>query len=808
MARPTIADGYSGSGSNATTGTWNLTVVNNGITTIEIQVYTEVDAASAPARVTGITVADDAAIFAIQKDQLVGGKWFNVEIWYVLSAGNSNGTGTGTNPVVVTFDTTATKWVGISKTIKNPRQRGPEATAYTLTPSASSTTHTVDLTTVEAFALISAAICVPNGLTITAGTGTTKATGKTSGGATASDISGASINMATSIATNPAGTYTLTATTASIPSHLIIVAVAWSQNSPQNFVQPIPLGQMIVGKSIGDGNAIIACSPIYSTITRQWYRRDASNPSGAAIAGATSSTYTLQSADDSVANPGTTVFVRFTPSISSPASTALPFDSADVTCIGPAGTAVMSVNGGPTHGQFYPHDLGVDSISSINVTANYANCTPVTVEYRIVNASGNNVIPSTNGTYTAFPSPTISAGNITNVAYANVPVGGPYRAEWRLKDGSGTVLVTHLHQYEFYVGDTIVWIGSSTPERAFVNYLDPAPSSIDGTARAWSTANGTVGHWVPVAYLGAGARGAADRLRANSNRPFGFIPTANGGTKLHNYNAAAGTGWCYTGDLNGDYPGMITTVTNAVGSGKIVHAVFCKSDSVTTASNYAPDAPSSAAAEVSDLRQLATNIRTAGSTGLGNSSVPIFFMIEGLQPVAADYARYNFARTAESIHGDDSGSYVICNLNERFGTDGSHPNATNQYSHWANAANAYLDVVLGVNKDWRAPRLVPGGEFTNFSDNGSVATCNANFEIFGGSGIVSATGTTTGITGFEFSNDDFATTLSISVAITGSRTCQVTLPTGTPLGTLKGRYMYINDDAQQANCIFDDSTTS
>lgn len=122
---------------------------------------------------------------------------------------------------------------------------------------------------------------------------------------------------------------------------------------------------------------------------------------------------------------------------------------------------------------------------------------------------------------------------------------------------------------------------------------------------------------------------------------------------------------------------MLTSVTNAIGSNKLVHAIFCKSDSVTINANYAPDAPSSASAELSDLRQLATNIRTAGSTGLGNSSVPIFLMLEGLQPVAADYARYNFARTAESTHGDDSGSYVICNIRETFGNEGSHPNAAN-----------------------------------------------------------------------------------------------------------------------------------
>ncbi len=806
MARATTADFWSGNGSSTTTPTWNLTCTNNGVTTIEVQVYTERDSAVAPARVTSVTVGGDTAVFGMQKDQLVGGKWFNVEMWYVLSAGWTGGTGTGTNTVAVTLDNTATKWVGISRSIKNPRQRAPEATSFLLTPSPSSTAITISIDTLEADSLLSAAVCVPGGtsISLTAGTGTTRDVSKNSGAATSSDISAGAFKMSTATANATPGTYTLSITAASIPTQVLGIIVSWSRNSPQNLVQPVPSGQMIVGKVISDGSAIIAPTLASTTLTRQWYRRDGSNPSGAAIAGATAATYTLVAADDSVANPGTSLFVRFV--ATSGGNAALPFDSTDVICIGPAGTPVMSV-GGPTHGQFYPHDLNSDFIASISTSASYSNCTPTTVEYRIIDESNANVVPSSPGTYTAFPSPTISGGNITGTSYANVPVGGPYRAEWRLKDSGGSVILTYLHPYEFYVGDVIVWIGSSTPERAFVNYPSPVVTTVDKTARAWSQVSGT-GHWVPVAYLGAGARGAADRIRANTTRPIAFIPTANGGTKLRNYNATAGTGWCFTTDLNGDYPAMITSVTNAVGSGKIVHAIFCKSDSVTTSTNYAPDAPSSAAAELSDLRQLATNIRTAGSTGLGNSSVPIFLMLEGLQPGASDYARYNFARTAESMHGDDSGSYVICNLNEVFGTDGSHPSGLNQYSHWANAANAFLDRVLGISKNWRAPRLVPGGEFTGFSDNGTNATCTANFEIFGGSGIVSATGTTTGITGFEFSNDDFATTLSISVSISGSRTCLITLPTGTDKASLKGRYMYINDDAQQANCIYDNSVTT
>ena len=828
MARATRGDNtFSGTAASASSLTYNVTCTTNSSTMMAVNVITA-RTGNLPATPTSVTIGGEGCYMIKASDPVtVGGVTYLAQVWFLLTNPWTNNTGTGSNAVIVTLDSVADLIASDASTILSPRQGPPEAYAQIAVATPGVTAHPLTFTTLEADTFLIGVIAVTGGSanTLTAGAGTTQNQAYNTGTGPA-HLSVAKSMVAAATSTATPGAFTLTTNSASAPTVVIGAGIAIAHPSPVVVNRPVIAGQMMVGKTVNYVG--LACFPpfVLASITQQWYRR--TNGVEAAIGAATATTYTLQAAD---LGAGITIFCRVTPVNAS--GTGLPVDTADVTVTTAAGGESLSVNlASFLPYNVYPHEISGDTTvcADIALTMAFNNnagggTTPTSVQWRVLAATisstgvitvGANAVPATDGTFNTMSGPTISgaAGTITGAGckISNIPVGGWYILEVRTMNGAA-VLYTTRKMHPFGVGDHIVWDGSSTADKAFSELdLDGSQVTEGYKARMWDNGDFSVPGIVRgcMRMRGTGARAAAARLlEADPNRLFLFIPCANGGTKLHNYNAAAGTGWAYTTDLSGNYQAMIAKVATAPGGAKIVHGIFQKSDSITIFANYVPDAPPSTAAEVTDNRSMFTNVRTAGATGLANANVPFFVKGPTGTPAAGDLARYAFARTAINNVTDDSGIYLAHNsIMATLGMDLAHLTPAENRLFGACLARSYAKNVLSVQGDWRPPRLTVGAEFTGKIDTGSICRVDANFTIFNGSKIVSRTGVLTGITGFELFQDVLLTLpITITAAyINSATTVRLEFATATPIVNLQGRYLYNNTDAARANAIYDNGS--
>lgn len=319
---------------------------------------------------------------------------------------------------------------------------------------------------------------------------------------------------------------------------------------------------IVNGASVGSASSVTPASVTGSptpTNSYQW------KIDGAAVSGATGTTYTPISSD-----AGKTLTVTQTASngVGTPATATSPgvvvtaaVSTIDVTQI--------------TAERIFQR---ISTSASIPMAGTYTSTTPTSIEYQLYAEDGTTILLP----WVVITGATISGGNWSGVPA--VPQGGMYRLSVRSKSGSTVLATTNIKANLFGVGDLIACFGSSSPQFWF------ASDSGTGYTPAANVRAKQVTTWYKMGTDGSAIQ-MANAFAAQAGVPIGMLGYGVGGTTLADA----------LGQTNRVWTEFAAAMAEA---GKI------KSCVVSTGSNDAANgAVQSRAAHAANLRQLITNIR-------------------------------------------------------------------------------------------------------------------------------------------------------------------------------------------------------
>lgn len=418
-----------------------------------------------------------------------------------------------------------------------------------------------------------------------------------------------------------------------------------------------------------------------------------------------------------------------------------------------------------TDGTIYQRDKNTNR-KTITLTGPYATL-PTTLEVQTYQHNTNTIVQS----WTPAASATITGG--TYSLAVNVPAGDMYNFEVRSKDASGAVLHTSDRTTRRRgVGILVACLGQSNMVGMFGNADSPAAAH---PATAMHTASG----WASVAHSN-GARSLANGIRAGTSMPVGLLNYAVGGTTISQWTNTGGSQWT----------AFIAGLTAVGGDCEIVLWHQGETDAINGTSK---------ATYKAGLTTLYSNLRTA--TGRNTSELPFGCALVGnIDHVSATDASMQAIRQGQQEWISETtgvffaGSSVDCVTNG----DGLHWTAP----YYGRMGLRYAQAVL--HRYGLESYGAEGPRIRSATISGDTVTVTVVHD--GGSALKELDGSTDGgsVTGFQVSNDNFATTLTISSTAFSGNTIVLTLST-TPTGNVKLRYQY-GETPVVTNPVYDNTS--
>lgn len=293
---------------------------------------------------------------------------------------------------------------------------------------------------------------------------------------------------------------------------------------------------------------------------------------------------------------------------------------------------------------------------------------------------------------------------------------------------------------------TIMFIGSSTPQKYFDTFTGPANDQVT------SSADGTT--FAALGTTGAGATNLGNNLNTITGRPIRFIKKGVSGTKLSDWEAA--------GDAN--RAAAVSAGNNAKANGGL-DAIVCI---VGFNDVYLDSSVTSQAAHEAKLRSLFSKLRSE----LGLPNIPIMVGVSqamvGQTPTAAQDQQLTWVRAAEmAVSKDSLNGFYAHSVDLPTITNDFHMNAASYVVHAARGARN-IAAKFGVGTASRGPSIVSGVGVDN-------STTDVTIVHDGGNDFTP----TTGISSFLVSFDGFSTSVTpSSVSRLNSTTVRVTHVSG------------------------------
>lgn len=427
-----------------------------------------------------------------------------------------------------------------------------------------------------------------------------------------------------------------------------------------------------------------------------------------------------------------------------------------------------------TDGRIYQRSAG-STAKSFTFSGTYAGALPSAVQIKIVNS----LDASTEQDWTALTSATISGGTWSGTL--SVPQGGWYNFLARSVDAGGAEIVASSQSTAAWaVGVLIACLGQSN--MAKMSAVSSTPPTADARTRR-HTASG----WSAV--VGNGSIRLANLLEAEANLPIGLLDYAMSGTGLHADYGGAGN-WM---DLTAGkpYPLFATGLTAVGGDCEFVLWHQGESDALNSISK---------ATYKADMDTLYARIRTA--TGRSTSTLKFGCAILGTNSDAGTTAASTDAIRQAQLEWvrDTTGAFFAGASVDIARTDAFHWAAAGYERMARRYTQALLAQIGVVSGGSNGPYIA---SVTRESGSAIVVVSVAQST---GSGLTEADGSTDGgsVTGFEVSNDDFATALTVSSTAFSGNTVRLTL-SAVPTGTVKVRYQY-GKTPTVTNAVYDNTT--
>jgi hypothetical protein len=365
------------------------------------------------------------------------------------------------------------------------------------------------------------------------------------------------------------------------------------------------------------------------------------------------------------------------------------------------------------------------------------------------------------------------SGDSFNATLNDVPVGEGYHFEVRTKDSGGTVLLTRIGSNVWSIGRVILIAGSSTADRWFTDYPEETvPSALiykfDG---GWSNLE-----W------GSAAIGFCNRLLAREpGVPIGLIDTGVSGSNLSSWAIAS----------NSEYTAC-KALTLAAGG--ILEAIVCHVGS----NDARNETVASVAAHELLYRQLITNMRADFASSSVVPALPVILtgcQRAQLEPSSSD-VHWARARAAEQNVADDIGNRLGATVIDLILEGDQVHLASGDMNTMGRRAAAVYAAFMGDDVDWRGPKM------TSVSYRPDTGIALVFFELLDGTSLCGRT-SLSGITGFSYSTNGFASYTAITGSIIGTQVVQLNLPTG--LSAVAVAYGY-GTNPDRSNALFCNAT--
>lgn len=421
-----------------------------------------------------------------------------------------------------------------------------------------------------------------------------------------------------------------------------------------------------------------------------------------------------------------------------------------------------------TDGRIYQRAAGT-SAKTITFAGTYTGETPATIEVQIVADDDNAELQ----TWTTLGGATIAGGNWSGTL--SVPEGGEwYNFLARSKDGGGTVLATSSQtSNKFGVGILVAELGQSNMERMRTTSSTP-PASSDLT-RQYQAA------WEAVA--GNGDIRFANQLQAASGLLVGVLNFAVGGTTIE----------YWTDDISGTYTAFTDALTATGGDCEFILWHQGESDAI---------AGTAKATYKTALDTFYATLRTE----TGRSTTTLKFgcaLLGNINDGTATDATTDAIRQAQlEWIGETTGAFFAGSSVDMVRFDAYHwtaPYYERMGRRYAQAIAFQLgDVAFGAD----GPVVASASRASGSADIEITVTHD------GGTAIEELDGTTDGgsLTGWEVSDDDFSTTLTISSTAFVAGKIVLTLSAApADVDTIKVRYQY-GENPTITNPVYDDTT--
>lgn len=414
---------------------------------------------------------------------------------------------------------------------------------------------------------------------------------------------------------------------------------------------------------------------------------------------------------------------------------------------------------------------------TISLAGTYTGDDPASISIQLINANSNANI----GSPIALGSATISGGNWGGSA--SIPQGGWYNFKAiSLSSVPATIATSSQTSNKWGVGILIATLGQSNMSNMYD--VSSSPPTMNATTREY---NGTWGNIV-----GNGAIRLADAIQTVLGLPVGLLRYAVSGSGVE-YNDSFGIWDSLTAGQ--PYPVFASGLTAAGGDCEFIlwHQGEADTKGATSRTDYK-----------AGLDNIYSRIRTA--TGRSTSQLKFGCAITGsfsVSPSTDDsvndirHAQLEWIAATSGVFFAGSSVDMI-----RPGGDLAHWTAPYYERMGRRYAQAVLNQLSLVS--YGADGLVVA----------SASRLNTSVDVYlnitqnGGSALKELDGSTDGgsLTGFQISDDDFATTLTISTTAFSSEKVKLTLST-IPTNPVKVRYQY-GQSPNITNPTFDNTSPS
>lgn len=278
---------------------------------------------------------------------------------------------------------------------------------------------------------------------------------------------------------------------------------------------------------------------------------------------------------------------------------------------------------------------------------------------------------------------------------------------------------------------TVLFVGSSTPEKYFSTFSGPS------NARVTSSSNGT--SFAAQGTTGQGATNLGNTLANALDLDVRFLKSGIGGTSLTQWEASPST-----------RRAPAVAMANAAGG---VDAIVC---GLGFNDARLDKSITSVAAHATKLRSFFSKLRT--EIGLPNCPIFIIATQKYTEGDAIAAAQTGMVRSAELEVMSDPNVYLFGHTYDLAQMDGIHMADGEYTKHAARGAAQMLAVVNGTAQQ-RGPKFIGAAAVSD-------TETDVELQYVAGSDFTP----TSGLTGFEISLDDFATTIPVTAAVRQSAT--------------------------------------